>query len=304
MISSAQMIRIVQWAISLIIIFATFVNAQQTLPPYAEQTMAWDWTVPQSGTVTQCSNVTLTWDLAVQNSTPPMQGPFTFTFFREGYQPFLLEVGNGTPNALGNLTYQWNVQLPVGGPYEVSLADANGAMGGVVPLTSVTASGEACTPTNLVASTLILTTTPANLTECATITVNVTGGKPPYTFEEVVEWATTKTTKYSTGYFDYVLDAKSGSRVALAVTDSSGKGAVGPFFNVGTSNNSSCLTSAPTVAPSSPALTSVYPGMPTSGAGSTNQPGTKKNKASAATVAGGSVGGLAFLILAAVAGVV
>ncbi|KAG9026177.1 hypothetical protein FRB95_009319, partial [Tulasnella sp. JGI-2019a] len=187
---SAQMTRILRLVILLIIMVATFVSAQQGLPPYAEQTMDWAWTIPGSSTVTACSNVTLTWDLAVPNSTPPMQGPFTFTFFREGYEPFVLPVGMGTPNKLGNLTYHWNVQLNVGGPYQVSLADANGAMGGVVPLDSVvlaTSPGGTCTPTNVPAATLNLTTS-ANLNECATMAVSVTGGTPPYRFVEIKEW--------------------------------------------------------------------------------------------------------------------
>ncbi|KAG8998389.1 hypothetical protein FRB95_009322 [Tulasnella sp. JGI-2019a] len=284
---------------------ATFVGAPQTLPPYAAQTMDWEWTVPQSSTVPQCSNVTLTWDLLVQNSTPPMLGPFTFTFFREGYEPYTLPVGMGKRNKLGNLTYQWSVQLPVGGPYQVSLADANGAVGGAVPLVSVeaaTAPGRACTPTNLVTSTLNLTTS-TNQNECATMAMSVTGGTPPYRFTEVIEWETTKTTTYSTGYFNYVLDAKFNSHIVFAATDSTGKGAVGPRLTVGTSNNSSCLSLAPTLLPSNPGLTSVYPGLPTPATvPNSNINPIPNKKVDVAAIAGGVVGGLAFVLLAVIVG--
>ncbi|KAG9026181.1 hypothetical protein FRB95_009323 [Tulasnella sp. JGI-2019a] len=133
--------------------------------------------------------------------------------------------------------------------------------------------------------------------------VSVTGGTPPYKFVVVIEWDTTKTITYSTGYFNYVLDVPSKSHVLFAVTDATGKGAVGPQFTVGPSGNSSCLSLAPALPPLSPGLTSVYPGLPTPAVVSVNEINpTPDRKASVAALASGVVGGSVFLLLAAVAG--
>ena len=59
-----------------------------------------------------------------------MAGPYIFTFFREGYEPYNLEVGEGYKTGKYR-NYDWLVDLPTGGPYQISLSDSNGAQGGV-----------------------------------------------------------------------------------------------------------------------------------------------------------------------------
>ncbi|KAG9026182.1 hypothetical protein FRB95_009324 [Tulasnella sp. JGI-2019a] len=151
MFTGTQITLVVELAILSVTMFVTFVSAEQTLPPYEVMTMEWDWSVlcllglslawantaelvhrtaPYNSVVKRCNSITLSWGL-LQPSAPPMLGPFTFTLFREGYAPYMLPVGMGRYNKLGNLTYHWNVQLPIGGPYQMALTDANGAVGGV-----------------------------------------------------------------------------------------------------------------------------------------------------------------------------
>lgn len=79
--------------------------------------------------MTQCRSLTLQW-WQIPKTKPAIKGPFIFTFYLEGHEPYNLDVGQGT--LIGtDLTYDWTVDLPTGGPYQVTVTDANGATGGV-----------------------------------------------------------------------------------------------------------------------------------------------------------------------------
>lgn len=62
-----------------------------------------------------------------------MKPPFSFTFYREGYAPYVLDVGSGLSPGNGTtsaqLIYEWQALLPSGGPYTMTLTDANNAIG-------------------------------------------------------------------------------------------------------------------------------------------------------------------------------
>ncbi|KAG8984907.1 hypothetical protein FRB93_006161 [Tulasnella sp. JGI-2019a] len=297
---------------------SSFVSAQETaaqpLPPWEFQTMYWGWT-PYNATLTQCRHLTLEW-WQIPGTSPTIKAPFTFTFYLEGHDPYPLNAGSGTPLTGSHLGFDWVVDLPTGGPYQISLSDANGALGGVGSYLYILGESppvSACTPIILTPSELTLTIN-GDESQCSTMNVTVTGGTPPYTFTAVQQDIEPKMISYSTGNFQYVLDIGAGHNVTYGVTDSTGKGATYKQFTVGSSTDTSCLTLAPTLQPLAAGLTSVYQGLTapatasssssTSGAvpGPTNASSSSGHSVSTAAVAGGVVAGVALLLLAGIAG--
>jgi hypothetical protein len=100
----------------------------QSLPPWSFETMYWGWDV-QNNTWTQCRMLQLQW-WQIPGTSPAMKAPYSVAFYLEGYEPHILSLGSGTPKGK-DLTYNWTVDLPTGGPYQASLTDANGATAGV-----------------------------------------------------------------------------------------------------------------------------------------------------------------------------
>ncbi|KAG9025789.1 hypothetical protein FRB95_009789 [Tulasnella sp. JGI-2019a] len=90
--------------------------------------------------------------------------------------------------------------------------------------------------------------------------MTVSGGKPPYVVSFVAENYPPKRANFASGNIDWTIDLKAGINAYFTVTDSLGNGAVSQFFNIAASSNSSCLATAQTLAPGSPALSTVYPG--------------------------------------------
>lgn len=108
------------------------VNAQnsQSVPPWQFSSMEWEWD-PANTTWTQCSTLNFQW-WQMANITTAIQPPYNLTFYLQGHEPYVLDAGPGTINGTtGALGFQWIVNLPIGGPYQVTLTDGLGAMGGV-----------------------------------------------------------------------------------------------------------------------------------------------------------------------------
>ncbi|KAG8871908.1 hypothetical protein FRB97_008214 [Tulasnella sp. 331] len=255
-------------------------------------------------------------------TTITLQPPFNLTFFLAGNEPYILPIGS--PPASGtSYLYDWTVHLPTGGPYQIMLTDSNGAIGGPIAIDSVTEENPptGCTSVTLNPPTLNLNFNTSDTAQCAEMPVQVTGGTPPYTFVVIEEWQLVKTIIYSTGNFYYTVDAQLGNKVicespqsslisppsyrieeplTVAVTDSTGKSAVGDLFRVTPSSIVNCTTLASTVTPLSPAQTSIYQGLQTiSVNGASPNPGKKSH---AGAIAGGVIGGMVLLLLAALAG--
>lgn len=112
-------------------LFLAFARAQDatTLPPWLFQTMYWGWNSDQNNTWTQCRGLEIQW-WQIPDTTPAIKGPYKATFYLAGHEPYVVNLGQGTPNGKV-LTYDWQVVLPSGGPYQGSLTDANGATAGV-----------------------------------------------------------------------------------------------------------------------------------------------------------------------------
>ncbi|KAG8869602.1 hypothetical protein FRB98_002351 [Tulasnella sp. 332] len=290
------------------------VTAQQTpkVPPWEYQDIELDWNLPSSNiVVSQCTTVPITIQPA-SGTTITLQPPFTLTFFRAGNEPYVFPVQS--PTASGrSYTYDWTIQLPAGGPYQIMLTDSNGAIGGPIAIDSVTGENPpgACTLATLIPSTLNINFNGTDTGQCAEMPVQVTGGAPPYTFIVIEQWQFVKTTLYSTGKFYYTVDAQYGNKIIFAVTDSIGRGAVGDLFQVTQSSIVNCTTLASTVTPLSPAQTSIYQGLQTistyGGRPCLNvflhsfgpDPTTESHTGA---IVGGVVGGVTLLLLAAIGG--
>ncbi|KAG8863489.1 hypothetical protein FRB96_008229 [Tulasnella sp. 330] len=231
------------------------------LPPWEAQTIEFGWNGPQTS-VTQCQVTTIQWDTRA-GAIPPPTPPYQFVLYREGYSPLVYPAGT-------NGTYLWQVDVPIGGPYMMSMNDAANGTGGVVETFSVVAdpAGETCPTWALVPATLSFTLgAPTNV--CNTIPITAVGGTPPFTMTILPDNATPKTIHYASGHFDYVLDVASGTNTFLVLKDANGESGVSQQFNVGGGTNTSCLTAATTLAPGSAALASIYPGISNSSHSST-----------------------------------
>lgn len=67
----------------------------------------------------------------MKNTSPPIQGPFKITFYLESHEPYVLDLLNASQDLDGSFGFDWQINLPTGGPYLVSMTDANDANGGV-----------------------------------------------------------------------------------------------------------------------------------------------------------------------------
>ncbi|KAG8851768.1 hypothetical protein FRB96_009133 [Tulasnella sp. 330] len=296
-----------QLTLSLRLATPLYVSAQQTgtLPPWQNLTIQWEWSPGLSnGALTQCKSQKLDWWQHYKG--PKWKPPFAFTFFREGFEPYVLSVGNGTRNTYGKaLYYRWIVDLPTGGPYQAVLTDGQGASGGAAPVFTVEPAigNSSCTLFPLADAGLDLTYTGAT-SECSHMNVSVTGGTPPYIFSVVEAANVPKNISFSTGYFEYILDVGYGNFVNFVVTDSGGRSVVGSQFQV-TAGDSSCLTLASTLAPLSPTLTSVYQGLPSFETATTPTPTISavtqpRKTVNSGAIVGGVLGALCLLLFALV----
>ncbi len=116
--------------ISSILAFATLVASQSPVdPPWELQTFVYGW-YPQNDTITQCRTLGINWATRKVAGAPAIVPPFTLIWYLGGYEPYRLQMGAGSPGPV-DLTYNWLVNLPTGGPYLHSMIDGAGANGGV-----------------------------------------------------------------------------------------------------------------------------------------------------------------------------
>ncbi|KAG8863488.1 hypothetical protein FRB96_008228 [Tulasnella sp. 330] len=224
------------------------------LPPWETQTIEFGWNGPQTS-ITQCSVVTIQWDTRA-GAIPPPTPPYQFVLYREGYSPLVYPAGS-------NGTYLWQVDVPNGGPYMMSMNDAANGTGGVAETFSVVSDPNAVTcPTGALTPATLAFNLGAVTNVCNTIPITTVGGTPPFTMTVLPDNAPPKIIHYGSGHFDYVLDVPAGTNTFLTIKDANGQAGVSQQFTVGSNTNTSCLTAATTLAPGAPALASIYPGIP------------------------------------------
>ncbi|KAG8863491.1 hypothetical protein FRB96_008231 [Tulasnella sp. 330] len=228
---------------------------QAQLPPWETQTFEFGWPGNQTD-VTACTTIKIGW-FTNPGAIPPPTSPYQVVVYREGYSPLVYS------NLTGGL-FHWSVNLPVGGPYMMSMNDAAGGTGGVAATFSVVASpdGETCLGSGITPASLAFNLN-GPTTVCETIPITATGGTPPFKLTVLPDNSPPKTINYASGNFAYVLDVAPALKTFLLLQDSTGKSGVSQQFVVGSSTNTSCLTAAATLAPGSPALTTEYPGLST-----------------------------------------
>ncbi|KAG9038074.1 hypothetical protein FRB95_003002 [Tulasnella sp. JGI-2019a] len=261
------------------------VTTKAQIPPWEAQTFDFGWS-PYNSTLTQCRILNIQW--GPRNGSNPMPtAPYQLLIYKEGMSPLTYAAGAGP-------TLQWQVNLPTGGPYLMSMGDSAGGTGGVGTSFNVLSNpaGVTCTSSGLTQGTLNFTLG-AVTNQCNTIPITAADGTPPFTLTVLPQEYPPKHVIYDSGSFDYVLDLPAGVNTYISLQDSTGRGGVAPFFAVGASSNSSCLKVAATLAPGVPALTSVYPGFPTP----TSVPSSdSKGKSSLGPIIGGIVAGVLLLI--------
>lgn len=96
------------------------------LPPWSFSTFDYGWD-PINSTLTQCGHITITWENSQDAHYLKPVPPFTMEWWLAGRAPYRFPV----PFKEHTHEYNWQVDLPVGGPYLVSMHDGNGATGGV-----------------------------------------------------------------------------------------------------------------------------------------------------------------------------
>lgn len=97
-------------------------------PPWEVQTFDFGWS-PYNSTLTQCRVLDLVWSTR-SGASPTPQPPFEAVVWAAGQQPYIINAGQGVGPS-GGYEYGWLVNLPVGGPYMISLYDSQGGTGGV-----------------------------------------------------------------------------------------------------------------------------------------------------------------------------
>lgn len=78
---------------------------------------------PYEPTINKCATIQNGWGDRT-TASPPSQGPYNMLILSPGNVPFNVVSTNA-------LKYTWNVHLPVGGPYLLTMTDQQGYTGGV-----------------------------------------------------------------------------------------------------------------------------------------------------------------------------
>ncbi|KAG8871278.1 hypothetical protein FRB97_008826 [Tulasnella sp. 331] len=190
------------------------------------------------------------------SAVPAPVPPYELILSLANHAPFVVNAGSS-----GN--FLWPVNLDIGGPYLLSMYDSAGATGGTGPAFNVVAdtnnTSAHCPVAGLQSSTLNFNVGGSQV-QCGTVPITLSGGTPPYVVSLVAEDYPPKRASFAAGNIDWIIDIKAGINAYFTATDSIGNGAVSQFFNIGASANSTCLGVAQTLAPGSPALSTVYPG--------------------------------------------
>ncbi|KAG8987603.1 hypothetical protein FRB93_004475 [Tulasnella sp. JGI-2019a] len=209
------------------------------------------FTGPSTNQTTRCSSIPIT----ITPGSPAPHPPYTLVVLLANSQPLKVDAGSS-----GSFT--WPVSLDLGGPYLLTMYDSAGAPGTTGTAFNVVAGTGAnttttCTRTTTTSSTLGFNV-PGTITQCNTVALSISGGTPPYSVSFVAENNTPKKATFATGTINWTVDVHSGTNAYFTVSDTAGNGAVSQFFTVGSSSIGSCIGTAKTVTPGSPALSTVY----------------------------------------------
>ncbi|KIM32110.1 hypothetical protein M408DRAFT_20458 [Serendipita vermifera MAFF 305830] len=150
-------------------------------------------------------------------ANPSSTAPYQIFILYGGYQPLIVatEASHG---------HNWTVDLPVGGPYILSMKDANDYTGG----TSFTfivqdpAIGVTCDATSQYSTNSLQVTSAGTYAECSSLVVTVQGGTSPYTMQIFAAHRPPKTTTWTTSTMSYTIDLQPPGQFFVMVTDSTG----------------------------------------------------------------------------------
>ncbi|KAG9038073.1 hypothetical protein FRB95_003001 [Tulasnella sp. JGI-2019a] len=253
------------------------------LPPWEAQTFDFGWG-PYNSTLTACRSLHISWTTR-SGATPTPTASYGVIIYREGDSPIVYNAGPGP-------SYDWEVNVPVGGPYMLAMDSAEGGTGGVSLVFNVVADplGATCSSSGLTAGTLDFTMG-GSTNQCGTVSITAKGGTPPFTLTVVPEVYPPKVIHYDSPTFDYVLGLSSGVNTFFALQDVNGKSMVSQMFAVGSSSDTSCLKAATTVNPEAAALSTVYPGISISSTTETGLVASGSGSASSSNTAGSNPAG-------------
>ncbi|PVG01879.1 hypothetical protein CPB86DRAFT_62041 [Serendipita vermifera] len=208
------------------------------LTPWDNIIFFFGWS-PYEPTIPRCSILDVGWD-GKEGAVPTMQGPFSLTALTGGYQPFQFASVNDTG-------YNWTVQLPAGGPYMMTMKDANGYTGGTSLVFQVPDSppGTRCDTDTLTPNNLTIAIT-SSFAECSGMIVTAQGGTAPYTMQIIVSQRPPKTSTWTTSTMSYTIDLQPSEQFFVFVRDANGRTALNGIYTVGT-GDSACYEVATTV---------------------------------------------------------
>ncbi|PVG00843.1 hypothetical protein CPB86DRAFT_782064 [Serendipita vermifera] len=220
------------------LLFGLWQLVQGQLTPWDNQLFDFGWE-PYDPTIVRCSTINVTWSQR-RTAEPDMQAPFSLIALTGGYQPFQFASTSSTG-------YNWNVQLPTGGPYIMTMKDANGYTGGTSLVFQVTdpTIGTTCDTNTFTPNNLTITTS-GSFAECSGITVTAQGGTAPYTMQILVGMRPPKTTTWTTSTMSYTIDLQPSEQFFVLVTDANGNTALGGIYTVET-GDTACYNVATTV---------------------------------------------------------
>ncbi|KAG9025785.1 hypothetical protein FRB95_009785 [Tulasnella sp. JGI-2019a] len=243
----------------------TQVHAQAVDPAWVAQTFTFGWPGTYNSTMTRCRVLNITFENR-PSAVPTPQPPYNLVLSLANHAPLKIDAGSKP-------SFLWPVNLDLGGPYLLSVYDSAGATGGTGPAFNVvadTTTNATCGTAGIQSSTLDFTVSGVQ-SQCGAVPMMVSGGKPPYVVSLIAEDYPPKAATFGAGNIQWIIDIKAGVNAYFTVTDSMGNGATSQFFSIGASANTTCLTAAQTLAPGSPALSTVWPGTATgTAAGSTS----------------------------------
>ncbi|KAG9034642.1 hypothetical protein FRB95_012962 [Tulasnella sp. JGI-2019a] len=250
------------------------VNAQAVIPNWLDQTFTFGWPGTENSTQTRCRVLNITFANR-PSAVPTPTEPYTIVLSRAGYTPLVVNAGSKP-------SFLWKVNVDLGGPYLLSAYDSAGATGGTglsFNVVADTINNATCSSAGMKASTLDFTVS-GTPSQCGMVPMTVSGGQPPYVVNFLGENYPPKRATFAAGNIDWIIDLKAGINAYFSVTDTLGNGAVSQFFNIAASANSTCLATAQTLAPGSPALSTVYPGTGVASSTGTAAGATSTSKSS------------------------
>ncbi|CAD6567174.1 MAG: hypothetical protein CYPHOPRED_001468 [Cyphobasidiales sp. Tagirdzhanova-0007] len=225
-----------RWAIAALSILAC-------TPPLAKADVLsffWYFNEQNDYSIPQCNTLIINF-ATNPNATIKAAPPYVLIAYPAGSTPSRFNAGLGTSQG-----FQWQVAYPIGTQLLLSFVDSAGNSGGVGPLYSIVTGSNSCSSYASSPTPLSLTLDPSSQpSTCQNVSVQASGGTPPYTLTRVISADTSHNTTFTGPSTTFQNTLSAGAGFLASVSDSQGRYANSTsLIYSGGGSDTSCLVSS------------------------------------------------------------